>query len=393
MRRPTFRKAALPALAVLTALLAGGAAWWGHARHTGPGPLAEPRTVAVPAGAGSSEIARRLAADGVIAHPLLFQVAARLSGRARALQAGEYAFAPRVSMEDVLAALAAGRTVTRRLTVVEGLTVKQVFALLAAADGLSGPLPPPPGEGRLMPETYFFSLGDSRAGLVARMRRAMDRAVAAAWRRRGANLAIDTPDQAVALASLIERESARPAEYARISAVFHNRLRRGMKLQSDPTVIYALTGGAGPLGRALRRADLEIASPYNTYRRAGLPPEPIAAPGPAALAAALNPASTDDLYFVADGSGGHVFARTLAEHNRNAAAWRRLRRERRPRRLRTPGARSARCARAGSRRRSGCSTRALHRPGTAPGRTGTARNRRWRPSAGRSKAGRGAARG
>ena len=236
MRRPAFRKAALPALAVLAALLAGGAAWWGHARHTGPGPLAEPRTVAVPAGAGSSEIARRLAAEGVIAHPLLFQVAARLSGRARALQAGEYAFAPRVSMEDVLAALAAGRTVARRLTVVEGLTVKQVFALLAAADGLSGPLPPPPGEGRLMPETYFFSLGDSRAGLVARMRRAMDRAVAAAWRRRGANLAIDTPGQAVALASLIERESARPAEYARISAVFHNRLRRGMKLQSAPPV-------------------------------------------------------------------------------------------------------------------------------------------------------------
>lgn len=330
MRRPTFRKAALPALAILVALLvlACAAAWWGHARHTGPGPLGEPRTVAVPAGAGSAEIARRLAADGVIAHPLLFEIAARLTGRARAMQAGEYAFAPGVSMEAVLAALVEGRTVARRLTVVEGLTVRQIFALLAAADGLAGPLPPPPGEGRLMPETYFFSLGDSRAGLVARMRRAMDRVVAAAWRRRGRNLAISTPDQAVALASLIERESARPAEYARISAVFHNRLRRGMKLQSDPTVIYALTGGAGPLGRELRRADLDTASPYNTYRRAGLPPGPIAAPGPAALAAALNPAETEDLYFVADGSGGHVFARTLAEHNRNAAAWRRLRRER-----------------------------------------------------------------
>ena len=217
----------------------------------------------------------------------------------------------------------AGETVVRRLTVPEGLTTAAVLDLLRNAEGLVGEAPDP-GEGRLLPETYHYSHGDSRADLVARMQRAMDKALARLFRDRPAGSPLGSETELLTLASIVEKETGLSGERARIAGVFVNRLKRGMRLQTDPTVIYALTGGRRELGRPLTRADLRVDHPYNTYRIPGLPPGPIANPGLAALEAAARPAETNALYFVADGAGGHLFARTLREHNRNAARYRRL---------------------------------------------------------------------
>jgi UPF0755 protein len=200
------------------------------------------------------------------------------------------------------------------------------MAALEAAEGLTGPLPDPPPQGSLLPETYFFENGETRAAMLARMQKAMTDALAELWPQRAENLPFDTPEQAVVLASIVEKETGVAAERPQVASVFVNRLRRGMPLQSDPTVIFALTGGEADLGRPLLRADLQVDHPVNTYVVNGLPPTPIANPGRASLEAVLNPAETDFLYFVADGTGGHAFARTLAEHNRNVARWRAVQR-------------------------------------------------------------------
>ena len=197
--------------------------------------------------------------------------------------------------------------------------------MLAATPALAGEMAPVPAEGSLLPETYHYGRGDRRAALIARMAAAMDETLAELWQGRAEGLPFDSPPAAMVLASIVEKETGLAAERRHVAGVFVNRLRRGMRLQSDPTVIYGLTGGAGPLGRPLTRADLETDHPYNTYRIDGLPPHPIANPGREAIAAVLDPLPTGDLYFVADGSGGHVFAPTLDEHNRNVANWRRAR--------------------------------------------------------------------
>jgi UPF0755 protein len=312
---------------VLAAAALAAAAGWVWRDFTAPGPAAETRTLVIPKGTGLRALARLLATEGVVRRPLVFVAGVRAMDLARRMRAGEFAFAPGMSMQAVATHIATGETVRRRLTVPEGLTVREIVGLVAAADGLDGETGAAPAEGSLLPETYFFSYGDSRTAMLARMREAMAEVVAASWARRDADaIAISTPAQAQVLASIIEKETGIAAERPRISAVFHNRLRLGMRLQSDPTVAYALTRGEAPLGRALSRADLSVGSPYNTYQSAGLPPGPIAAPGRAALDAAVRPMSTDELYFVADGSGGHVFARTLAEHNRNVAKWRQIQR-------------------------------------------------------------------
>ncbi|HET6469929.1 MAG TPA: endolytic transglycosylase MltG [Geminicoccaceae bacterium] len=304
--------------------LAGGWLWLQH-YLTAPGPLAQETVVLLPRGTGVAGIAARLAEAGVIRHPLAFQLSARLSGRDRRLQAGEYAFAAGASPDAVLAKLESGDAVLHRITLPEGLTVREIYAVLEASPVLAGELPPPPPEGSLLPDTWLVPRDEPRARIVERMQAAMTGALDELWEQRADDLPILTKEQALVLASIIEKETAVAEEYPLVAGVFVNRLKRGMPLQTDPTVIYALTEGQAPLGRELTRADLAVEHPYNTYRNPGLPPGPITNPGRAALAAALRPADTDYLYFVADGSGGHAFARTLDEHNRNVARWRRVR--------------------------------------------------------------------
>ena len=298
-----------------------------------PGPAKEETVVVLPRGAGLAQITASLRAAGVIEHPWLFRLAVRASGRDRDLKAGEYAFPPAIPARSVINMLANGQTVARRLTVAEGLTVAEIYELLEQAAGLTGELPPPPPEGSLLPETYFYAFGDPRAELVRRMQRAMDDVLAELWPRRARDLPLAGRAEALTLASIVDKETASAAERAKVAAVFVNRLRRGMRLQADPTVIYGLTAGEGPLGRSLTRRDWEDDSDYNTYRIDGLPPGPIANPGRAAIEAVLNPATVDYLYFVADGSGGHAFARTLDEHNRNVALWRKIKNGEHPRPL------------------------------------------------------------
>jgi UPF0755 protein len=296
-----------------------------------PGPAAEPVTVVLERGVGVGAITRDLEAAGVIRQPWMFRLALRVLGRDRDLKAGEYAFPAAVTPRGVIGMLSEGETVARRVTIAEGLTVHEIYDVLEQAEGLTGDLPPPPREGSLLPETYFYAFGDSRRDVVKRMQAAMERAIAELWAKRAEGLPLASPEEAVILASIVDKETSVAAERDKVAAVFINRLEGGMRLQSDPTVIYGLTEGTGPLDRELTRKDWEHDSRFNTYRIEGLPPTPIANPGRAALEAVLDPAEVDYLYFVADGTGGHAFARTLDEHNRNVAAWRRIRDGQQPR--------------------------------------------------------------
>ncbi len=304
---------------------------WGISEFNAPGPSALAQTIDLPRGAGLRGIAQRLQAAGVLRYAKVFGLAVRISGKGRALKAGEYTFAAAISPRQVMELLIKGETVVHRLTIAEGLQTAQILAQVAAAPALNGALlpdnAPPPPQGTLLPETYHFARGDSRADLIARMQRDQTRVLAEAWASRVPGLPFKTPEEALVLASIVEKETSLPAERRQVAGVFVNRLRRGMRLQSDPTVVFALSPD-GPLGRALTRADLKVAHPANTYVHKGLPPGPICHPGRAAIEAVLNPAATDELYFVADGTGGHVFATTLAEHNANVAKWRKLERAR-----------------------------------------------------------------
>lgn len=310
--------------ALVVAGAAGGVGFWGASRVVAPGPLEQPETVVIPRGSGIEAIAITLGDAGVIDSPLLFMAGAKLTGGVRDLKAGEYLFPAGISMEAVLEQMRQGRTVVRRFTVPEGLTSAQVMALLDKEPALTGALGAVPKDGALLPETYHYAHGDSRGALVERMRAGMTQALAEAWKGRDDGLPYETQQQMLTLASIVEKETGIAAERARVAGVFVNRLEAGMKLQSDPTVIYALTDGAGELGRTLTRNDWKFESPYNTYVASGLPPGPIANPGKASLQAVAKPEKHEFLYFVADGTGGHVFAKTLADHNRNVAKWREI---------------------------------------------------------------------
>ena len=313
----------IAAVVVAFVAVAAGGLWvYLQQQFEAPGPLQQEAVVIVPRGAGLVAIADDLAAAGVIADPDIFALGVRLFADARALRAGEYAFAPGSSMKEAAELLASGRTVVHRLTVPEGLTSAEVVALLLAAEPLDGEIATVPPDGALLPETYHFHRGDSREAVLERMRQSMSEALAELWEQRAGNLPLQSPEEALILASIVEKETGVDSERALVAGVFVNRLHKGMPLQSDPTVVYGITEGKAPLGRSLTRQDLADPTPYNTYQIAGLPPGPIANPGRAALAAAVNPAATEYLYFVAAGDGGHAFAKTLAEHNSNVAKWR-----------------------------------------------------------------------
>ncbi len=313
-------------LAVTLALagaMAGGFWAWCGALMREPGPAVGQSTVIIPRGTNSAGIAQLLKEAGVIDRPWLFLVETHLAGK-QGLRAGEYSFPARASLASVIDMMHRGQVVVHRITVAEGLTVFQVLAALRQAEGLTGRVVAPPEEGSLMPQTYFYSFGDSRDGLIHRMTKAMNETIDGLWPERAEGLPLANKIEAIVLASIVERETAVPEERSHIAAVFLNRLKLHMKLQSDPTVIYALSHGEGALDRPLTHQDLAALSPFNTYAVEGLPPEPICNPGRASLEAVLHPLASDDLYFVADGSGGHVFAKTLAEHNRNVARLRRM---------------------------------------------------------------------
>ncbi len=324
-----WRLAGLVALTASALLVAGGLlALYGIDRFERAGPLVSDTVVYIPPGSGLEGITQELAGAGVIDDPLVFRLGVRALRKTRALRAGEYLFPAGVSMRDTLELMVSGKTVARRLTLPEGLTSFEVVALVQKAEGLEGEVQAVPPEGTLLPETYHYARGETRAEVVARMGRALDQVLDELWPERAPGLPISSPEQAVVLASIVEKETAVADERPLVASVFVNRLKKGMRLQSDPTVVYGLTGGKGPLGRALTRKDLQTPSPYNTYLADGLPPGPIANPGRASIEAVLNPAKTEYLYFVADGNGGHRFAKTLAEHNRNVAQWRKRQRKR-----------------------------------------------------------------
>ena len=303
----------------LLALAVGG---WGY-EAAGPAARNGPvTTVILRKGAGVSEVASDLANAGVVRSAPLFVAAAEITRAAPRLKAGEYAFPSHASLAQVIQKLRSGDIVHHRITIPEGLTSQQAVDILNASDVLTGQGPTPP-EGAILPETYEVVRGEQRATVLQKMMDARDRLVGTLWAHHKANLPITTLEQAVTLASIVEKETALPGERPRVAAVYMNRLREGMKLQADPTVIYGVTGGA-PLGRGIRESELEAPNPYNTYVNTGLPPGPIGNPGRASLAAAMDPPDTKDLYFVANGAGGHVFAETYDEQARNVVRWRQI---------------------------------------------------------------------
>jgi len=311
----------------LFATVMGGSIYVGHVILTAQGPLEKTKNVVIPRGAGPTTMARLLEEEGVIAHPRLFRVALMIDPSPKPIKAGEYEVPAHTSMQTLVELLQSGKVVQRRLTIPEGMTTPEVLELVRKTEALTGNITLDVKEGDLLPETYFYSRDDTRDGLLLRMKEAMEKALDEAWRKRAAGLPLANKREALILASMIEKETAVPSERTRVAAVFINRLRRRMKLESDPTTIYGLTEGKAPLGRDLTRADLQSNTPFNTYVIAALPRGPICNPGRASIVAATNPARDRSLFFVADGQGGHTFATTLPEHNRNVERWRQIQRE------------------------------------------------------------------
>lgn len=293
-------------------------------RLTAPGPLTSEIEVVIRSGSTLTEIANTLEAAGAVESSTLFRLAARLEKQGQNLKAGEYRIPAGASLREIVTLLAEGRGVQHRITLAEGLTVREIVTLLEQEPLLVGTITRVPSEGSIAPDTYFFERGESRQAVLDRMVTAQSRLLAAAWAARKPGLPLKTPQEALILASIVEKETGVASERARVAGVFINRLNKKMRLQSDPTIVYGLTLGQRPLGRELTRKDIQSQTPYNTYVIDGLPPGPIANPGKAAIEAVLNPMVTKELYFVADGTGGHAFAETLEEHNANVARWRKL---------------------------------------------------------------------
>jgi peptidoglycan lytic transglycosylase G len=304
---------------VLAALAAGIALFFGKQRFEAPGPLAADRIVNIPRGSGMRDIADTLSREGVIDQAWLFIGGVLVLKAREDLKAGEYEFKARSSMRDVVATIVEGKVVAHQVSIPEGLTSEQIVGRLLQDDVLAGDVKEIPREGSLLPDTYNFGRGVTREQMIVRMQQAEQRVLRDTWEHRAADLPLKTPEQLVVLASLVEKETGKPEERTRVAAVFVNRLKQRMRLQSDPTIIYGLVGGKGSLGRPITKNEIEQPTPYNTYIIDGLPPGPITNPGRASLEAAANPARTRELYFVADGTGGHAFAETYEQHQKNVA--------------------------------------------------------------------------
>src|SRR4051794_26772946 len=311
--------------AIITILIilmigAGTAYYYGRQVLETAGPLKEDKVVNIPARAGKRDIADALQREGVInVNPWLFIGAVFALKASSDLKPGEYSFQKHASLRDVIATIVEGKVVQHSVTIPEGLTSEQIVARLSDNDLFTGSLKELPREGTLLPETYKFPRGTPREQVILRMQQAQKRVLAEIWERRNPEIPVKSPEALVTLASIVEKETGRADERSRVAAVFTNRLRQKMKLQSDPTIIYGLVGGKGTLGRPIKRSEITQPSPYNTYVIEGLPPGPIANPGRASLEATANPARTRDLFFVADGTGGHSFTETYDQHQKNVA--------------------------------------------------------------------------
>lgn len=335
-------------IVIIAVVVLGGGLLIGKMQFEKPSSLDQARTITVDRGAGVRDIADRLQAEGVVSSKWLFIAGVWLNRQGNSLKAGEYAIPALASMSDIMDLMVEGKSVVYRITIPEGLTSQQVIACMTAdsvpegqdipgltsdqevkcrdsAAALVGPAPPVPPEGSILPETYAFSRGDTRANVLNLMIRERDRVLTDVWARRAPDLPLNTIEELATLASIVEKETSIADERTRVAAVFINRLRLNMRLQSDPTIIYGVFGGEGKPDRyVITATHRDGPTPYNTYTIDGLPPGPIANPGRASLEAVANPSRTRDLFFVADGTGGHAFAETYEEHLRNVARWRQI---------------------------------------------------------------------
>ena len=315
--------ASLVAVFLFSGIYAGNSYYFHSSRS-----LKNNTTLIIPRGASFSSIVNDLIKADIINHSPLFSFNVRVRDKHRFLKAGEYFFPAGITPKEVMKTLLEGKTVLHKITIPEGITTMQIMDILNEENRLTNTVDSPITEGMLLPETYYFSYGDSREDIVGRMRERMENALQELWPKRQEGLPIATAEEALVLASIVEKETSRDSERGRVAAVFINRLRKNMRLQSDPTVIYAVTQGKVLLGRPLSRKDLKTESPFNTYVSSGLPPHPIAHPGRASIVAVLNPPATKELYFVASGNGGHNFATNLRDHNKNVRLFRRKQRGR-----------------------------------------------------------------
>jgi UPF0755 protein len=307
--------------------------WWASLEFKNSGPLLETKIISIERGSGLNAIAQKLKTEEAITNSYVFILGARLMNAQSDLKAGEYELPAYISPRAILEKMKNGDVYVRRFTIAEGRTSFEVVQILNSINALSGEITNIPAEGSLFPTTYDYKDNEDRKEIIARMQNSMTQTLDTLWETRVQDLPFTTKEEALTLASIVEKETGVPSERKTIAGVFINRLRIGMPLQTDPTVIYAMNKGVnkndglGPLGRRLLSKDLEIDSPYNTYKNAGLPPGPIANPGADSIAAVLDPEKNDYFYFVADGKGGHIFSKTLAEHNANVAKWRKIRKE------------------------------------------------------------------
>lgn len=315
-------------MCLVLAVAAGGGFIYLNNKFEQAGPLKSEKTVMINRGEGTRLIAEKLYDEGAVSNDGIFLLGLFVNRANGKLKAGEYLIEANASMQDIMRMLVSGKSVQYKVTIPEGLTTLQILRRIEENEILVGDVDETVPEGALLPDTYNFTRGATRADVIKRMRDAQTKLLDGIWNNRVADLPIASPQEALVLASIVEKETGLASERRRVAGVFINRLRKNMRLQSDPTIVYGIVGGEGPLGRPIRKSDIAQRTDYNTYQIDGLPPTPIANPGKAAIEAVLNPAETKDLFFVADGTGGHAFAETLEEHNRNVLRWREIERQR-----------------------------------------------------------------